>query len=424
MHQVASASTPGRRLPKFAAPLRHVGFRDLHTVSVVVTTATLAQTIGRGWLARDLSGSNAGLGGVLMAFGLALLLATPIGGLFADVATKRTVLALSIAGLLTSSVVIALAISFGSLSYLMLVAASAIQGVGFGLFLPARMAFIPELVPPPIVGDAVVLGQVNMEAMRLVAPALAGILIGVPGIGVGGVYWSSTVLCALVAPLVLRLPATRLERTDVSQLGGIADAVRYIRSSRMLTLVVLVTVAVVMITFPYLAFLPTIAEDRFDRGATGLGLLSASCGLGALLGGVASRWRFFTERRRSAMVASGVVLGASMIALGASPTFWLSAASLVVAGFAGLLFQTTTQTLLLALSVARFHGRLQSTVILGFSGFGLAALPLGLLADATSLPLTLSAMGSIAVLTALAFGRWSRHQPDDQVVPEGERSGR
>ena len=40
---------------------------------------------------------------------------------------------------------------------------------------------------------------------------------------------------------------------------------------------------------------------------------------------------------------------------------------------------------MLRLSDVDYHGRMQSMVVLGFSGFGLAALPLGLLADAVTL---------------------------------------
>jgi hypothetical protein len=46
---------------------------------------------------------------------------------------------------------------------------------------------------------------------------------------------------------------------------------------------------------------------------------------------------------------------------------------------------------------------MQSMVVLGFSGFGLAALPLGLLADAVTLKVTLVAMGMVVLLFAGAF---------------------
>ena len=42
-------------------------------------------------------------------------------------------------------------------------------------------------------------------------------------------------------------------------------------------------------------------------------------------------------------------------------------------------------------------------VILGFSGFGLMALPLGLLADAVTLRATLAAMGAVVLLIIALF---------------------
>ena len=67
------------------------------------------------------------------------------------------------------------------------------------------------------------------------------------------------------------------------------------------------------------------------------------------------------------------------------------------------MFQTTTQSQMLALSDVDYHGRMQSMVVLGFSGFGLAALPLGLLADAITLEATLAAMGVVVLAVTGAF---------------------
>ena len=58
---------------------------------------------------------------------------------------------------------------------------------------------------------------------------------------------------------------------------------------------------------------------------------------------------------------------------------------------------------MLSLSDFQYHGRMQSMVVLGFSGFGLAALPLGLFADATSLRLTLVGMGVLVLSVTGAF---------------------
>ena len=80
---------------------------------------------------------------------------------------------------------------------------------------------------------------------------------------------------------------------------------------------------------------------------------------------------------------SGAALGVALIALGCAVDVLAGPARPARrSARAGLVFQTTTQSLMLSLSDVEYHGRMQSMVVLGFSGFGLAALPLGLLADA------------------------------------------
>ncbi len=80
---------------------------------------------------------------------------------------------------------------------------------------------------------------------------------------------------------------------------------------------------------------------------------------------------------------------------------------LVLVGATALVFQTTTMSLMLSLSDVEFHGRLQSMVVLGFSGFGLAALPFGALADTWSLRWVLVAMGVVVAAISAGFA-WRR----------------
>jgi hypothetical protein len=235
----------------------------------------------------------------------------------------------------------------------------------------------------------------------------------------------TTLITLAVVPMFLALPAGHpVEAARVgtsSALGDIADSARYVRARPAIAAVVYATVAVVMISFPYLAFLPSVSEDEFDRGATGLGFLSAAAGAGAVLGGLASRAKLFRAGAKRALEVSGSLLGVALIALAVAPTYWLAGAALLLVGAAGLLFQTTSQSMLLLLSDVEYHGRMQSMVILGFSGFGVAALPLGVLADATSLRFALGLMGATAVAIVLVYVAWSRTHPL-QPVPHSARS--
>jgi hypothetical protein len=72
-----------------------------------------------------------------------------------------------------------------------------------------------------------------------------------------------------------------------------------------------------------------------------------------------------------------------------------------------LAFQTSNQSQLLALTAPEYQGRVQGLVMLSFGAFGIAALPLGLLADAVGLRWTLGGMGAgvVSVVGAYALAR-------------------
>ena len=128
------------------AALASVGYRHLFIATALVIFGVMAQSVARGWLARDLTGSNAGLGGVWLTFGVTMLLATPWGGVAADRFNKRTVLFLSVTTLAVSGLFVGIALELDVIAYWMLLVAGALQAAAFAFFMPARIAYITELV--------------------------------------------------------------------------------------------------------------------------------------------------------------------------------------------------------------------------------------------------------------------------------------
>jgi MFS family permease len=291
------------------------------------------------------------------------------------------------------------------IAYWMLVAASGVQAAAFAFYMPARIALISEVVPTALLQNAVVLSQTSQEAMRVIAPALAGVLIGVSAFGVGGVFISAGVASAVALGLILRLPqpAERPVLEPRSPLREIGDAITYMRATPGLGAIGLLTVGVVMVAFPYLTFLPTLADERFDVGAVGYGLMSTAAGLGALAAGLFSAALNKGLRPWRTIAGSSAALGVTVGLLGMAESFVLGLVAIAGIGASGLVFQTSTQAQMLRISAPEYHGRLQSMVILGFSGFGLAALPLGLVADAISLRTTLACMGGLVLAMTAVF---------------------
>jgi MFS family permease len=379
-------------------------YRLMFFSAAIVVFGVMGQAVARGWLARELTGNNTGLGGVMLVFGASMLVATPAGGVAADRYPKRTVLLWSVIALMVSSVAIGFAVVAGAIAYWMLLVAGGVQAMAFAFYLPARIALISEVVPASLLQNAIVLSQMAQESTRVVAPALAGVLIGVAWFGVGGVFLAAGVACAVAATFVLALPQVPVRAVmERSPLGELADAMRYLRATPGLGMIAALTVGVVMVGFPYLTFLPTLADDRFGVGAIGFGVMSGIAGLGAVVAGSLDASFNRGSRPWRTIAIAGTAFGLGMIGLGLADSFVVALVALAAIGASGLVFQTSSQALMLRISALEYHGRLQSMVILGFSGFGLAALPLGILADAVSLRTTLVGMGLVILMMSGAF---------------------
>lgn len=392
------------RQPSTFESLHYREYRRLWIAGLFVFMGVNGQGIARGWLARELTGTNAGLGGVLLAFGVAMLVSTPFGGVIADRLPKRIVLVIAQLLLMVSSVWIGVAIQFDFVEYWMLLAASALQALGFAMFGPARMAFVADLVPGPVLPNAIILGQMGAEGMRVVGPTIAGIVIAAAVWGLQVVFLVSGALFVLGSVLTIILPERRrpASASELTPWGQMREGLRYVRNRPDLTLLVVTSLVVVMVGYPYMAFLPSVADGIFDEGSSGYGVLSAASAAGAVVAGfLVARTRSYDPWRF--VVIAGFGFGIGLVLLGLMPLFELALVMVAVTGAMSLMFQTMTNSLLLSLSDFDYHGRIQSLVMLGFSAFGIAALPLGALADLIGLRPTLIGMGIIVIAALVVF---------------------
>jgi MFS family permease len=386
------------------ASLAVLSYRRLFLSGLIAFLAVQSQVIARGWLANELTGTNTGLGGVYMAFGVPMLIATPFGGVIADRLSKRLVIGVCQLALAATSAWIGFGVAFDYVEYWMLLVASAVQAVSFAFLGPARMAMTGQLVGRDLLPNAIVLGQMSISTTRVLGPAVAGIAIGIAWIGTAGVYFVSAVLSVVAFTVTMRLPPGHPANVPSrSAAAEFRDGLAYVRRRRDVALLIVTSFLVVMIGFPYMAFLPRFADSIFDQGAAGYGALSAMSAVGAVCVSLFVARRAGGTQARRIQTISGFAFGGSLVLLAATPNFAAALAVVFLVGGAAAGFQSMNNSLVLALSDFEYHGRIQSLMLLSFSGFGMAALPLGALADAVGLRQTLAGMGVATISCMVAY---------------------
>jgi MFS family permease len=255
-----------------------------------------------------------------------------------------------------------------------------------------------------LIANAIVLGQMSMNSARIIGPAIAGIFIGIAWIGTAGVYYFSAVLsiAATFGCFVLPQGRPRPDGPLTTARSEFVDSLRYVWKQRHVGLLIIVSFFVVMVGFPFVAFLPRLATETLDVGSAGYGFLAAASAVGAVFVSLYIAGRSSGRAAWRIQAISGFMFGVMLIALAVAPSYILAVAMVAGVGAASAGFQAMNNSLVLTLSELEYHGRVQSLMMLSFSGFGMAALPLGALADRIGLRQTMAGMGG-AVVVAMAI---------------------
>ena len=118
--------------------------------------------------------------------------------------------------------------------------------------------------------------------VRLVGPAIGGVLIGVAGVGTAFLVDAGTFAFSATAFLLMQMRSVPEERRD-SLRREIAEGIAYVRSQIWLWATLgAVTFSMLFFLGPVYVLMPYLVKNSLHGGAGGLGLVFAAGGLGAV----------------------------------------------------------------------------------------------------------------------------------------------
>lgn len=341
----------------------------------------------------QLTGSTAQVGLVGLAQAVALLVLSPLGGVYADRLDRRRLLQATQALALVVSLALAVLTLAGGATVWAVAVSSLLATAAATFDQPARQALIPAMVPRERLVDAFALLNPSRELAVLIGPAFAGVLIAVGGAGLVYVFDAVTYAALVAVLVVLRVPA--LPGGSGERLGILASlregAMYIVRRPVVWQLMALDLAATVF--GAYRVLLPAFATDVLHVGATGYGLLSAAPSAGALIGSV---WVFRlvrTARSGRLSLWGTAAYGLAVTGFAVSGTFVLALAAALVLGAADALATTVRHAAVQVETPDELRGRVSALYqmasrggpALGDTGMGVFA-------------------GAVGPVTALAIG--------------------
>jgi MFS family permease len=242
-----------------------------------------------------------------------------------------------------------------------------LNGVAMAMNAPSYQAMVPKLVKREDLTNAIALNSAQFNMSRILGPTLGGYAMAL--LGVAGNFFLNgfSFLAVIWALLRIRYPEEQLSRHQ-SILESLRSGFAYLRGERQMFVLVWLTAAASLFGIPFLTFIPYFAKIQLNAGASGLGWLLASSGLGAVLGALTVAALGKIRHRGAVLTFAGVVFFGVIIGFCYSYSFALSEVLAFFEGYSGILMISCFNVSIQHLSSDEMRGRVMSIYATSFLG--------------------------------------------------------
>lgn len=259
-------------------------FRRLFFGTALSNTGRWLQNAALGVLAWEISESSAYLGKLIFAHLAPLALLSLFAGSLADTRDRRTILLAAQTWQMVGTLILAAMLLDGEISKTMLLIVVFAIGLGQGIYSPTITSVLPSLAGERNLSAAVALNSIQINATRIVGPALGGFMVS--HLGFSAVFLANglSYLFVLYAVWRSKIPhAQSVTRTFKNRIfGGFRISRRAPQVGRPILLMCLFT----FLCLPYIGQLPAIAELNLgiESKSPTYGWFYACFGAGSLIG--------------------------------------------------------------------------------------------------------------------------------------------
>lgn len=365
------------------------------------------QMVAQGWLVYEMTVSAMNLAWVTLSFTVPQILFSLFGGVLADRVRKKPLIFW--AQMLNGAATLGMAFILltGSVTFWDFIWVGFLNGTVLALSMPARTAFIPEIVGERLMFNAMAFNTASWNLSRILGPALAGLLIAVfaggdttsvMGVGIVYVVLSLMYFASSVTVLFIGHEGLPQGKTSSSALLDVRDGLRYVIRSPIVGGLMLLSILPFLFGLTINTLLPAFNRDVLNGGPDDLGLLMTSMGAGAIVGSLLlakmgdlrhkGLWLFITSLLWGVFVSGFAI---------ADVVIW----TMVLVGLVGFIsaVNMSMNRSIVQLQVdQRMRGRIMSIDMMSHGLMPLGILPISWIAEAYSVQVGLGVSGLFLIL--------------------------
>jgi MFS family permease len=318
-------------MPQANAAFQYPSFRYFMAARFLVTASSEMQSVAIGWQVYALTHRPRDLGLVGLSQFLPGILLFLVAGHTADRFPRQRILETCYAAFSGISLLLLALTLRGLHSVWPVYAVLLLNGAIRAFNMPTGQAFLPQLVKAADFPNAVAWSSSILQAALVTGPMAGGLIYGLTGTPVP-VYGTAAASYLLGLLLISRIRVQAPQRPrGVASPGVILEGLRYIWREKLILGAISLDLFAVLLGGA-VALLPIYARDILHAGTTGLGILRAAPGCGAIVMAVVVAHRPLARRAGMTMLVCVFGFGVCTIVFGLSRNLALSLTVLMLLG--------------------------------------------------------------------------------------------
>jgi MFS family permease len=365
--------------------LSHANYRLFFVGNGVSLIGTWMTRIATGWYVyqvcqpKDSLGDAASIGYAAAWLGLIgfagqipTFFLAPFAGALVDRWNRhRTLVATQLAAAVQSGLLAAVAFACepGEAAIWLMLVLNVIQGVINSIDMPARQAFLVEMVTRrEDLANAIALNSSLVNGARLVGPSVAGAILALTNAGWCFAIDAVSYLAVIGALLAMKLPPPGQRSVHPPIWNRVVAGFQYAFGFAPIRSILLLLAMVSFFGMPYSVLLPIFAGEILGGGPELLGILSGATGLGALVGALFLASRPSVLGLGRIIIIVTIVFGVGLVIFSFSTWLWLSLLAMTLTGFGMMVQMAASNTILQTIVDEDKRGRVMSFYSMAFLG--------------------------------------------------------
>lgn len=336
---------------------------------VISLTGTWMQQIAQNWLVYVLTKSAFYLGLISFLSSFPMLVFSLFGGVIADRYPRRNILIIIQILLILPAMFLGVIIHLNLVTVWHVAVASLFVGIASAFDVPARQAFITEIVSQEMITSAIAMQSMSFNIARVTGPVLAGIIVTHLNFHTCFYLNALSFLPLIIILFHIKPLFHSVTLQNFSMKYFLKEGFQFLIENKQIFYIICSIGIFTLFGISFMTILPLIAGEVLKTDAKGFSIIVSSIGAGSLTGAVIIVLKKDVKEKFQHIFKSSLLFPVGLSGVAFSKEFYLTSAFAFLLGFAFVNFFAISNSFIQHQTEQRLRGRIMSFFAFVFLGF-------------------------------------------------------